>query len=229
MSLIKLTYLQQAIEVVGNGEGISKKKISANTSVNFRSLPVIRWKERKEESSPVKELHKPVLIIEQEPKKVVPEPTEVEKSPPSFGSLARIRQKINEQKEGDTGARVLTKETVEEAWHKYIEKLEVNKNHSAVTNFRMCELRVAEQNCIEVVVNSLFHQKFIEVERSALVDHLQGFFRNNRLIYQFIIEEKEQPGEPAEKQLSKKQQYQKLIQKYPMIKELKDRLKLDLG
>jgi DNA polymerase-3 subunit gamma/tau len=47
MLLIKLSYLQQAIQIVADDDGIAKKKLADNTrAVSFRSLPLIKLKEK---------------------------------------------------------------------------------------------------------------------------------------------------------------------------------------
>ncbi len=234
MALIKLTYLQQAIEIVDSGDGISKKKITDGKSLSFKNIPFVEWKPvsaRPDDGKKVSE--KPVLIIEQEKEKKpeiiqpVKEETTASK-PTSFGSLNSIRKKVSALRQTDAGSKELTTETAQEAWNLFIVKLEERKNHSAVTNFRMCELVIQVEHCIEIIVQTAFHQKFIEAERSELVDHLQSFFNNKFLIYQFRIVEKELAPVDESKPLNRKQQFQKLVEKYPKVKDLKDRLRLDL-
>ena len=61
-----------------------------------------------------------------------------------------------------------------------------------------------------------------------MVNDLQDFFCNRQLTYNVIIIEKEGTGEIAEKPLSSREQYLKIIEEYPLVKELKDRLRLEL-
>ncbi len=234
MALIKLTYLQQAIEIVDSGDGISKKKITAGKSLSFKNIPFVEWTPISAMPDDGKKFsEKPVLVIEQEKEKKpeiiqpVKEETTASK-PTSFGSLNSIRKKVSALRQTDAGSKELTTETAQEAWNLFIVKLEERKNHSAVTNFRMCELVIQVEHCIEIIVHTAFHQKFIEAERSELVDHLQSFFNNKFLIYQFRIVEKEQAPVDESKPLNRKQQFQKLVEKYPKVKDLKDRLRLDL-
>ena len=113
-------------------------------------------------------------------------------------------------------------------WDNFIEKLNVKKNHSAVTNFKMAELKIVDNNSIEIVTSSNIQQKFIEQERAELVDDLQEYFCNRQLTYNVIIIENEATGVVTEKPLSSREQYQKIIKEYPLVKELKDRLRLEL-
>ncbi|MEO5984461.1 MAG: hypothetical protein ABIP80_03085, partial [Ferruginibacter sp.] len=148
--------------------------------------------------------------------------------PVAFGSLTKIRQQLTEKNQKNAITVVLSEETLLEAWQVYINKLEVKNNHSGVTNFKQAELKSVGNNAAEIIVTSAFHQKFIEAERSDLIEHFRSYFNNSRFTYNIkivspIIDDKE-----TEKQLSAKEQYQKLIEEYPNIKELRERLKLEL-
>ena len=104
----------------------------------------------------------------------------------------------------------------------------IKKNHSAVTNFKMATLKVIDNNSIEIVTENNIQQKFIEQERAALVDHLQQHFCNRQLTYCVVMIENGNAAEPAEKTLNTREQYLTIIEEYPLVKELKDRLRLEL-
>jgi len=61
-----------------------------------------------------------------------------------------------------------------------------------------------------------------------LVDDLQNFFCNRQLTCSVIITENNDKTVPVEKPLNSREQYLKIIAEYPMVKELKDRLNLEL-
>jgi DNA polymerase-3 subunit gamma/tau len=258
LTIIKLSYLQQAIELVNNDGVISKKKLVETAKpVAFRSVPIIRVKEELQAAShPQGPAGKPqVAALMQEAKLIIEQP-EVKKqitnkeqgtrnkeqlvdqqiqttnSKPSsngISSLARIRQKVSEQnKNNGNDLKELTEEELYIAWGIFIEKLVSRKNHSAVTNFKMATLKVIDNNTLEIITGNNIQQKFIEQERADLVEHLQSHFCNRQLIYSVIIVETEHSNQPLERTLSSKEQYLKIIEEYPLVKELKDRLKLEL-
>ena len=156
-----------------------------------------------------------------------PEAAPLKKSPPksttettepkrSLGSLDAIRKKVTAlNKANGVEAKELTDEELRLCWGKFIEKLKERKNHSAVTNFKMATLRIIDNNSIEIVSFNNIQQKFIEQERAELIEDFQQYFCNRQLIYNVIIEESEE-------------QYLKIIEEYPLVKELKDRLRLEL-
>ena len=237
MLLIKLSYLQQAVQIMATDEGLIKKKIADNTkAVSFRSLPVIKIKE----NIPVKPIAKPQaasLVIEEEEPEIkdhtpireqkIVEPQQKPKA--RMGSLEKIREQVSVKNQNNgNNTKPLTADFLQIAWDAFIEKLAVKKNHSAVTNFKMATLQVVDENSFDVVTQSNMHQKFIEAERSDLIHFMQLHFNNRLLKYQLIVVENEVPADTGEKPLNSKQQYQLLAEEYPLIKELKDRLKLEL-
>ena len=238
MAIIKLNYLQQAIELVSGDQGISKKKITDSTKVlSFRSLPVIRIKETGIVSAPVKKqpepaarlvIQTPELVFEKQVSVPVTTSAETNKPKARLGSLQKIREQVIQNKNNGNSSKPLTEEMLQTAWNSFIETLTQKKNHSAVTNFRMAVLKVVDENSFDIITHSNMHLKFIEAERSDLIHFMQVYFNNRLLKYQLVLEEKEAPAETGEKPLNTKQQYQKLAEEFPLIKELKDRLKLDL-
>ncbi len=240
LAIIKLSYLQQAIELVNNDGVVSKKKVVENAKpVAFRSIPVIRV-QRGELTGANPPVEAKLMIEDEATVRVLPAtelltgqaghrlPTST-KQPTSLASLERIRQKVTDQnKTNGNSIKELTEEELYVSWGGFIEKLVAKKNHSAVTNFKMAVLKVIDNNSIEITTESNIQQKFIEQERAALVDHLQNHFCNKQLAYTVLIVEKEKQELPGERPLNTKEQYLKIIEEYPLVKELKDRLRLEL-
>ena len=232
LAIIKLCYLLQAVEMVNNEGVLSKKKIVETARpVAFKSIQPIRVKEQE---APVIQKKSEAKLIIEEPeqqieKKIIHETEPVNAEPKkSLGSLDAIRKKLTAQNKNGNEVKTLTDDELRLCWDKFIEKLVTKKNHSAVTNFKMAELKIVDNNSIEIITENNIQQKFIEQERAELVDDLQQYFCNRQLTYNVIINEKEGTGEIAEKPLSSREQYLKIIEEYPLVKELKDRLRLEL-
>ncbi len=243
LTLIKLSYLQQAIEVVDNGGTVSKKKlVDTAKPVAFRAAPFVELKLQQENERP----REARLIIEQPAANDQPpapndqcsitssavttaKPQPAPKPTTSLGSLQKIRQKVTEQnKTAGADIKPLTEEELYAAWGLFIEKLVAKKNHSAVTNFKMAQLRIVDNNTVEITTGNNIQQKFIEGERAELVNHLQTHFNNRQLVYTVLIDEKETDQAPAERTLTTREQFLKIIEEYPLVKELKDRLRLTI-
>ncbi|MET0299879.1 MAG: DNA polymerase III subunit gamma/tau, partial [Flavitalea sp.] len=70
--------------------------------------------------------------------------------------------------------------------------------------------------------------RFIEQERRFLSEFLQEQFNNRSLTYSIIVSENPVHHIPIERPMNKREQFMQIVEQYPLIKELKDRLKLEL-
>ncbi|MEO6550619.1 MAG: DNA polymerase III subunit gamma/tau [Ferruginibacter sp.] len=255
LTIIKLSYLQQALELVNSDNIVSKKKIvDGAKTVAFRSLAPVKAKNSKNQGSGHQSIKPDViaeatLVIEhpsQERKKdaagesslapnfvktLPKEDLSAQNTPVKIplGSLLSIRKQIAQKnQQGGKVIKPLSEEELYACWGMFIEKLRAKSNHSAVTNFKAAELKVIDQQTIEITTHGEIHKAFIEEERADLVTHLQEYFNNRFLVYQIVVTERGDKQAPGDVPLSRKQQYFKIIEEYPLVKELRDRLRLDI-
>ena len=262
LTLIKLCFIQQAIELVNDGDQLHKKKQVENMKpVAFKALSPVAVKEKtltgtnppvltsknnnKEDKTPTEQNNgytqqdNPKLIIEKEifdknSFKAPGDHTLVANVKPhtklrKLSSLEKIREQVAfDNKQNGNNVKDLNEEELYVTWGLYIEKLRQNNNHSGVSNFKSAKLKIANENCIEIITENNIQQKFIETERAALIEHLQTHFNNRFLIYKVIIIENKNNEPVQQKHLSTKEQYLKIIEEYPLVKQLKDRLGLQL-
>ncbi len=148
----------------------------------------------------------------------------------SLGSLSRIRQQFasKQQNEEAVSVRPLEPEALHKAWQQYADYLRENRN-PAVQSLELALLRIIDTQTFEVVTGNNLEQKFIEQEKRNLSDHLQKAFVNKALSFTVIIEDKAaETEEPTDRPLNKREQFQQIVEQYPLVKELKDRLRLEL-
>jgi DNA polymerase-3 subunit gamma/tau len=242
LTLIRLCYLQQAIDLVKDN---SKKKLTDIRPMNFRVLqPVMQSPEKENasritgESIPVKQVEiavKPVqpseiktsgarLIIED---KVLPAKEKTGKG--KLSSLQQLRQQvINNSQSGQVIESIpLTSALLQNAWNGYIEQLKANRNPAA-QSFEMAELQLVDNGSFTVITPNNLQHKFIEGEKIALSEFMQQKFHNRYLTYQVVVEQREDLMIKVEIPLNSKERFQQMIEQFPLVKELKDRLKLEL-
>ena len=237
MALIKLSYINQAVEITeGNSETIVKKKlVDSSKPVSFRGISIIKLKEIPaaeiiEKKQVVKEA---VLFIKKEIKPLQPEVTVKDIIVPAqkksgFGSLEKIRARLLLETKQEKTLLELTNINLQKAWTDYTENLFAEKKYPVVTQFKMAELRIDDEFNFTVITGGILQQRFIEMERSSLIPYMQKYFGNKLLKYSIEINEPEMNAEDDKKTLTSKQQYEFMINKYPLIKELKDRLKMEI-
>jgi DNA polymerase-3 subunit gamma/tau len=237
LALIKLCYLQQAIELSATTSGLSKKKI-VDASIAFRTSSIKPF----EIISPVstKKSSDAKLIIETpSPGKITTEREKQRYNEPQtsnpktqtikISALDKIRKQY--QAKGDTGNgnsnHSLKEDTLQKAWNEYVRILKETKNSAAIS-FEMARLHIKDDNSFEAVTADNIQKQFIEQDRNKLFTFLQERLQNRLLQFNVIIEEKPEGKPKTEVLLTAKEQFLKMAEQYPMVKELKDRLKLDL-
>jgi DNA polymerase-3 subunit gamma/tau len=224
LALIKLCYLAQAMQVVaGTPEG-KKRSAELLRPVSFRNIPSME--------PVVKRTAK--LLIETPAEAPVKPGTPVPEMIPgsvtgSTSSLSKIRRQIADRArdKGPGSSQVLEIEPLIRAWQQYADSLRENRN-PAVQSLELASLRIIDSQSFEVSTNNNLEQRFIEQEKRGISDHLQQVFSNKAISFTVIVEEKAQPEEPTERPLNKREQFMKIVDQYPLVKELKDRLRLEL-
>jgi DNA polymerase-3 subunit gamma/tau len=238
LALIKLNYLRQAIELVSdNGSLIKKKRIDAPVIYKTRTIESIAVK--KPEAKLV--IQQPVEKSEDE-EKSVPQTNTVQDAAPKYsvpkntnGSkkslLETLRDQISEEYkiEEIKDAEALTDSRLKEVWNEYAASLETQPNkHSTVQTFRSAKLGVDADNFFTVTVHAMTQQKFIEQERTMLCDFVQQAFNNRSINFKILIEAGEQEEIPVHLTLNSRQKFDRIAEKYPLVRELKNRLNLDI-
>ena len=118
-------------------------------------------------------------------------------------------------------------ETLRLAWSGYIQKLKAAKNPAAQP-FELAQLQINDEVSFEVITANNIEQKFIEAERNELFSFLQQELKNRLLQFNVVVSENPVERHIADAPLSSKEQFLKLAEQYPLVRELKDRLRLEL-
>jgi DNA polymerase-3 subunit gamma/tau len=246
LALIRLTYLLQAIELASTPDGLAKKKLVDDAKpVAFKNIPAMKPAvnakresvQSKRENKPEKgeaeiEIAQPVTKpLAATTKEIIQSPPPAEKDHTSVKSsqLDRLRKQIAERANAAENARSIPLEQLklQEAWNDYTSMLKENKNPAA-QSFQLARLNILSETSFEVITNNNLEHKFIEQEKRTLSEHLQKAFANKLLNFTVKITENQVEFTPPEKTLSKKDQFLMMTEQYPMIRELKEKLKLDL-
>src|SRR5665213_629795 len=233
LTFIKLSYLAQALNLVNeNGQLSKKKQIESVKPVSFKTISPIAFHKKNKEatktlspktkreasSSQSLERNGAKLIIDKSAEQNINLQQEkfntTKKAESKFtklSSLEKIREKIARDNK-DSKPVELNEEELYIAWGKYIDKLLAGNKKPIVSNFKTAKLKIVDENCIEIITQSSFQQRFIEAERGELITHFQSHFNNRALIYRLGIDSTENLNEMKEEVLSTKQQYLRIIE-----------------
>src|SRR5688572_25305331 len=183
--LIKLCYLQQAIELSAETTGMSKKKV-VETSLAFRTAAIRPLKIEKPGTGSQKSeagSQKPEVrsqkndakliidtsIVKEEERNYKPEPepqtSHVKPQMTRLSALDKIRKQVKgngHNGNGNTASNPpLELESLRTAWDEYVQKLKSEKN-PAGTNFEMAELKIQDTNSFIAIVTNNIQLRFIE-------------------------------------------------------------------
>ena len=266
MALIKLTFLQQAIELAFDNQTsalVKKKRVSGPVAVKFEQLQSIQIaaqiapepaatqnsklyiqppataapeapKPVIEKKSPVREI--PSLAERKENVDTLIETAEMPvaaKVKPAAGKKSlleslRDQHKTNPITENKKDSIAVTEENLEGHWNCFKEKLKQQSKHSVATVFNHAKLQVVNEQHFSITVSTSLEQKFIEQEKTTLLEYLKDCFHNRNIGFTVLVNEQAREGSASEPTLTTREKYLKVIEQYPLIKELKDRLKLEL-
>ena len=243
--LIKLNYLKHAVTLLADEGAGKKKRIDEIKSIAFRQLTIreqkipAELKQAPKEVADVKHSVTPVEIeavaediktLKQSPSTEQPSTQNTTSAPSGgLGALKKIRDQIQTRKQEKSVVFDLNTEKLQESWNIYVEKLAANNQVTSHSNLKQAKLRIIDELNFEVEAETKIQLQFIEGERLGMTLHLQEFFNNNQIQYKVVLDPAaEQQDAPTEQVMSKKDQYLKMIELYPVIKNMRDQLNLDL-
>ena len=242
LTIIKLCYLQQAIELTAETNGAGKKKvIDSAKPLAFRNIPPIevrntKYEIKSAESAESKSGAKLIietsdlsLVSEPEPPKPSDQKTKAKSA--GLSALDKIRKQVKGNNTNGNGNGIhnkpLEKELLQQAWDEYVKKLKEDKNPAA-PNFEMAELSIQDDNSFIALVSNNIQLRFIEQNGQKVSQYLREKLQNNLLQFYIVMVENKEQKIPADSPLTSREQYLKMAEQYPLVKELKERLRLEL-
>ena len=241
LTLIKLNFLQQAIDLsTENGGLVKKKRIEGPIAFRTKQVPSLQFHQL---TTPVPEAklfidHKPISqTVTAKPIQSTSQPVAAKSLPKSAATtgqkknlLDTLREKYGDQYviEEIKEAEILTMERLRLSWDSYIIQLEKQLKHSSAGTFKIARLAIENDIRFTVTVAALTSQKFVEQERMMLLEHLHKEFSNRAIIFEVLVEAGEKEDIPAHMRLNSKQKFEHIAAQYPLVKELRDRLKLEI-
>jgi DNA polymerase-3 subunit gamma/tau len=264
LCLIKLCYLQQALELAADGSGqqlVKKNRIGGPIAVKPRAVAPIYGK-----PAPIAAATEAKLEIEMPApaqRKAAPAPPPASASasavapaaaaplpappppPPLYGASATapaakgskmsLIEKLRLEKAAQAGKQVVKEnrmpvlEEVQQLWSNYMARMKAQQKHSTVTNMQLATLEVQAAD-VRVICETNFGAKMVENEATDLTEMLREHFNNRQIQLLVTVDEQaaNRPRELAPRYLSAAERFNLMVNQYPLVKELKERLRLDL-
>lgn len=256
LTLIKLNFLQEAIELASeNGSIVKKKRIDGPVAIRTKSIPSIQIAapQVSNKATATLTIQPEVAVKEVSPVSAAPAstaaapaPTQESRPPavpvsnaksaapqatgPKKNLLTALREKYGDQYaiEEVKEAESLNLEKLRACWDAYGATLEAQQKHSASGTFKMAVLEIENDIHFTVRVPGLTAQKFVEQERMMLIDQIFATFNNRSIKFSIIVDATEKEDVPIHMRLNSKQKFERISEQYPLLKELKEKLKLEI-
>jgi DNA polymerase III subunit gamma/tau len=241
MALIKLCYLQQALEVaIGGGGATQYKKTVAKGPVAYRtrSIKGLTSLVNQQPASNEAKVFIETTTVTEPPKTVLPKLLKQEEDvvikPTGKISLTALKNARdlatkNRPNAANKVVKILNETELKEVWLATAQEVNSDgKNASVSTVFDLAQLTLLSENSFEIAVGSNVNAKVVEQYKNMVMQNLQTHFNNKTISFNIRVIESLNPLPDQPKTLSSKEVYLQMIQQYPLIKELKDRLGLEL-
>jgi len=179
-------------------------------------------------------VEKPIEIIPEVPvEKVVAKPS-VSNTPapkPKMSLLDALREKVGTRYniEEIKESKPLDIVTLTACWNEYTEEFAKNPAKISMTNaFREAKLEIIDEMNFIVIVVPSFHQKLINTEKASVTEKLYEVFNNRAIKFTISVIGGDEDEELNPQFLSSRLRFDRIAEKYPLLSELKERLKMDI-
>jgi DNA polymerase-3 subunit gamma/tau len=255
MAIIKLNFLQQAIELsMEDSQVVKKKLVDSHYPIRLKKIiPLsnsVVTKEAKliieqqpvvskaavtktsQASEPIKATADPITAAAQLSTKENSVPTNT--TPTEKGSnknlLAVLQNKYGEKYkiEEVIDSIPLTIEDLKKCWDDFTLTLETALKHSAASTFKLAQLDIENETHFTITVPALTAQKFVEQERMNVLERVWEHFHNRAIQFSILVAASEKEDVPLHLSLNSKQKYERIAAMYPLVQELKTRLNLEI-
>jgi DNA polymerase III subunit gamma/tau len=254
MAIIKLNFLQQAIELsLEDNQVVKKKLIDSHYPIRLKKILPLSNIVVNQEAKLVIEQAAPSNANVKVPKAtvalnpigekaaavpksemVVPASVPNNNIPTQEGNkknlLAVLQKKYGEKYEIEEviESLPLNMELLKKCWEDYTHYLEAALKHSAAGTFKFAQLIIEDETHFTITVPALTAQKFVEQERMNLLEKVWDVFHNRAIQFNILVAVGEKEDVPLHLSLNSKQKYERLAKQYPLIAELKTKLNLEI-
>ncbi len=151
--------------------------------------------------------------------------------------LAAMREALAAKQQHETAAAAaaasssiaLTAGALVVYWEEFIDRFRQANKMTIVGNLQLAQVVLLGPEEIGLISRNIVQFRFMEEEKLEIADFFKKKFRNKDLVLTLSLDESQQEVEdtgPAP--LSSREQFARMIEKYPLVKELKDRLNMEL-
>jgi len=252
MALIKLSFLKQAIDLTydnSTSSVVKKKRIAGPIAYKQKSVESVQIAQAPapspakvvianavqpapQQKAVIPTAPKPEVKASAQAKPVQPiQPLAANPGGPKKNLLQALREQYGDQYliEEVKEASPLDDDGLNAIWSNYTEGLKEQQKHALVTAFNLAKRQIDDENNFTVWVDSTIQQKFIEQEKRDVLELLWKHYNNRAIMFTVKVDASAQPVIVQEATINSRERFEILSEQYPLIKVLKDKLKLQIN
>ena len=122
----------------------------------------------------------------------------------------------------------LTMGAIHVYWEEFIDQYRQANKMTVVSNLALAQLKLLGTAEVGIVSRNIVQFRFMEEEKLVIAEFLKKKFNNPAIVLTLQLDESQQVQDIGPAPLSSREQFQQMAEKYPIVKELKDRLNMEL-
>ncbi|MFY0252438.1 DNA polymerase III subunit gamma/tau [Chitinophaga sp. 30R24] len=144
--------------------------------------------------------------------------------------LAAMKEAMASKQQGSTPlqATPLTMGAIHVYWEEFIHQYRQANKMTVVSNLQLAQLKLLGATEVGIVSRNIVQFRFMEEEKLVIAEFLKQKFNNPAIVLTLQLDESQQAQDIGPAPLSSREQFQQMSEKYPLVKELKDRLNMEL-
>ncbi|WP_343668500.1 DNA polymerase III subunit gamma/tau [Chitinophaga sp.] len=164
------------------------------------------------------------------PTQTAPKPSQPAPNQPKVSGLAAMKQALAAQQTNVTKQETIpmTLGALHVYWEEFIDRFRQANKMTVVSNLQLAVISMIGPEEIGITSRNIVQFRFMEEEKLSISAFFKDKFRNNGLVLTLHLDESQQTADIGPAPLSSREKFAKMIEKYPLVKELKDKLNLEL-
>ena len=234
MTLIKLCYLQQAMDLSANPNNgkITTQNRAALGPIQYKKIAT--WSPNAIQPAQLNITNTPQAAIEKLAKPIVQLAAKplTDAASVKIGKLSKIKDTVAKNNGLVVNYQPITMEALQTLWNNLADDLRLQNKLNTSKVLQMAKLAYVEsRNHLYVYTTSQLQHSSIFNETVYILDRLKVAFGPNKPMFELVVDDTENTTAiiaQEEKHISKQEQYNLLVKTYPNIKKLRELLRLDI-
>ncbi|MBW8687946.1 DNA polymerase III subunit gamma/tau [Chitinophaga rhizophila] len=149
---------------------------------------------------------------------------------PKLTGLAAMKEALAAKQQTQTVKQIIpiTAGALSVYWDEFIDRFRQANKMTVVSNLQLAQIKLLGTEEIGIVSRNIVQFRFMEEEKLSISAFFKDKFQNPAIVLTLQLDETQQVQDIGPAPLSSREQFQKMAEKYPLVKELKDKLNMEL-